>query len=86
MRASNVEYRAPARFDDLLEVFVRIARIGRTSMTYDYAVYRLDSDDNDTLMVTATQTVVLIDHDDRRPLPVPEAFRSAVAGFEGAVL
>ena len=86
MRASDVEYHAPARFDDLLEVFVRISRIGRTSMTYDYAAYRLESEEHDTLMVTATQTVVLIDDDDRRPLPVPEAFRSAVAGFEGAVL
>ena len=33
MRASQVEYHAPARFDDLIEIFVRIARIGRTSMT-----------------------------------------------------
>ena len=31
MRASNVEYHAPARFDDLLECFVRVRRIGRTS-------------------------------------------------------
>ena len=28
MRASNVEYHAPARFDDLLEMFVRVERIG----------------------------------------------------------
>jgi acyl-CoA thioester hydrolase len=86
MRASDVEYHAPARFDDLLEVFVRIVRIGRTSMTYDYAAYRLDSEENETLMVTATQTVVLIDHGDRRTLPVPDAFRAAVAGFEGTEL
>ena len=83
MRASDVEYHAPARFDDLLEVFVRISRIGRTSTTYDYAAYRLESEEHDTLMVTATQTVVLIDHDDRRTLPVPDAFRASVAGFEG---
>ena len=33
MRASSVEYHAPARFDDLLECFVRVSRIGRTSVT-----------------------------------------------------
>ena len=33
MRASSVEYHAPARFDDLIEAFVRVSRIGRTSMT-----------------------------------------------------
>ena len=45
MRASNVEYHAPARFDDLIETFVRIARIGRTSVTYECAAYRLDDDE-----------------------------------------
>ena len=32
MRASDVEYHAPARFDDLLECFVRVQRLGRTSV------------------------------------------------------
>ena len=44
MRASHVEYHAPARFDDLLEVFVRVERIGTTSVTYDHAAYRCDED------------------------------------------
>ena len=45
MRASTVEYHAPARFDDLLEVFVRVERIGTTSITYDHAAYKLGDDD-----------------------------------------
>ena len=44
MRASTVEYHAPARFDDLLEIFVRLARIGRTSATFDCAAYLMDED------------------------------------------
>jgi acyl-CoA thioester hydrolase len=82
MRASSVEYHAPARFDDLLEVFVRISRVGTTSVTYDYAVYRLEDDERDSLMVTATQVIVLIDHDDRRTLRVPDSFRAAVSSIE----
>ena len=35
MRAPNIEYHAPARFDDLLEVFIRVERIGRTSTTFE---------------------------------------------------
>ena len=34
MVAQSVEYRAPARFDDLLEVFVRVSRIGRSSLSW----------------------------------------------------
>jgi acyl-CoA thioester hydrolase len=83
MRASHVEYHAPARFDDLLEVFVRVDAIGTTSVTYDYAAYRCDDDGAaDLLMATAKQTLVLIDLDARRPVPVPDAFRARVAGFE----
>jgi len=84
LRALTVEYHAPARFDDLLEVFVRVERIGTTSVTYDYAAYRLDEDDgaDDVLMATAKQTVVLIERDTRRPAPVPDSFRERIGAFE----
>jgi acyl-CoA thioester hydrolase len=83
MRASSVEYHAPARFDDLLEVFVRLARIGRTSVTYECAAYRVD---DDALMVTAQLTLVLVDLEQRRPCPIPEAFVERMQAFEGADL
>jgi acyl-CoA thioester hydrolase len=83
MRASTVEYFAPARFDDLLEVFVRLARIGRTSATYECAAFRVE---DDVLMVTAKQTLVLVDLDERRAQPIPEHMIQAVRGFEGTDL
>ncbi len=83
MRASSVEYHAPARFDELIEAFVRVSRIGRTSVTYECAAYRLP---DDVLMVTALQTLVLVDLDGRRPAPVPDELRTAVRGFEGSDL
>jgi acyl-CoA thioester hydrolase len=80
MRANTVEYFAPAVFDDEIEVFCRVARIGRTSMTYEFAAYRkLD----DVLMVTASQTLVLVDFADRRAHEIPDWIRERVAGFEG---
>ena len=82
MRAVTVEYVAGARFDDLLEVFVRVERVGTTSVTYEHAAYRLADDEPDLLMATAKQTIVLIDLADRRPVPVPETFREQVAAFE----
>ena len=80
MRANGIEYHAPARFDDLVEVFIRVSRIGRTSVTYEHAAYRAD---DDVLMVTATQTLVLVDLDERRACPVPESYREQIAAFEG---
>jgi acyl-CoA thioester hydrolase len=83
MRASTVEYHAPARFDDLLEIYVRLARVGRTSATYEHAAYRLE---DDVLMVTAQQTLVLVDLDERRPCPISDDFRERLRAFEGTDL
>jgi acyl-CoA thioester hydrolase len=80
MRASEVEYHAPARFDDLLEIFVRTARIGRTSTTYECAAYRVDEDE---LMVTARQTLVLVDVEERRAREIPHDYRDLIRSFEG---
>jgi acyl-CoA thioester hydrolase len=79
MRASNIEYLAPARFDDLLEVFIRVSRIGRTSANYELAAYRVE---DDLLMVTATQTLVLVDLDERKPCPIPDVVRERIGAFE----
>ena len=83
MRALEVGYVAPARFDDLLELFVRVQRIGNSSVTYECAAFRVP---DDLLMVTAKQTLVLIDRESRRPMRVPDELRSAVRAFEGADL
>ena len=83
MRAIQVEYHAPAVFDDLIEVHVRTARIGRTSTTYELAAYRAR---DDVLMVTATQTLVLVDLEERKAVPIPDKYREAIRAFEGEEL
>ncbi len=81
MRALSVVYDAPARFDDLLEVFVRTRRIGRTSVTTEFSAYRVE---DDLLMCTAEQTLVLVDLEERRTATIPETYRRTVAEFESA--
>jgi acyl-CoA thioester hydrolase len=79
-RACTIDYLAPAVFDDEIEVFVRVKRIGRTSATYELAAYRTR---DDQLLVTADQTLVLVDLDERKACPIPEEFRAAVRAYEG---
>jgi acyl-CoA thioester hydrolase len=83
MRASTIEYFAPAVFDDQIEVYVRMAKIGRTSATFELAAYRAR---DDLLMVTATQTLVLVDLDERKAVEIPETYRHAIRRFEGDAL
>lgn len=78
MRASAVEYHAPAIFDDLLDVFLRVARVGTTSVTYEYAAFR----DDGTLLCTATQTLVAVDAGTRRKAPVDPEIRAVIERYE----
>jgi acyl-CoA thioester hydrolase len=80
MRALAVEYHAPAKFDDEIEVDVRISRIGTSSVTYEFAAYL----EGGVLAVTATQTAVFVDLATRRPCPVPDWWRERIRTFEGA--
>jgi acyl-CoA thioester hydrolase len=80
MRAQHVEYHAPARFDDELEVFVRVRRLGRTSVTWEFEAWNAGSDER---LATSTQTAVYVAA--RRPVRVDDAMREAVVAFETAV-
>jgi acyl-CoA thioester hydrolase len=80
MRANDVEYFAPAVFDDEIEVCVRVSRLGRTSVTFEFAAHRIP---DDALMVTAHQTLVYVDLTERKAHSVPDSFREPVLAFEG---
>ena len=80
MRANDVEYFAPARFDDELEVYARVSRLGRTSVTFQFAAHKVE---DDTLLVTAHQTLVYVDLRERKSVTVPEDYKTTVAAFEG---
>jgi acyl-CoA thioester hydrolase len=79
MRAMKVEYHAPARFDDSIEIDVRVSRIGTTSVTTEFAAYL----ESEVLAVTAEQTAVLVDLEKRTTCPVPDSFRERIRAFEG---
>ncbi len=72
-----LEYRSPARFDDMLDVHVRIARLGNSSMQFLIGIYRAEE-----LLVNGEIVYVHADQTTRRPSPIPQVFRKAVASFE----
>jgi acyl-CoA thioester hydrolase len=80
---TEADYRAPARFEDLLVVRARIERIGRTSITFRFRVERKEEG---TLCAEGNSVHALIDPATRAPVPVPEDVRAAVRAFEGSAL
>ncbi len=71
-----LEYRSPARFDEMLDVHVRIARLGNSSMQFVIGIFR-----DGELLVNGEVTYVHAGAD-RRPSDIPESFRQAIRQFE----
>ena len=75
----TVEWKAPARFDQVLELSIAAIRLGTTSFTIGTA-FRIAG--NETVIVTAETVYVLVDGRTLRKLPLPDALRAALQ--EGA--
>jgi len=76
---AGCNYKAPARFDDLLHVHARMGHIGNTSFGFEFAIYKQPDDE---LIVTGKIVAVTADVETERPTHVPDALREAVARFE----
>lgn len=74
-----VEYAAPIRFDDLIDVGVRPARLGTTSVTWSLEIHPADGD---RALATGELVWVNADQATHRPAPLPDAFRAAVGALE----
>jgi acyl-CoA thioester hydrolase len=66
---AECDYRAAARFDDRLRVWLRCAAVGTSSITYQYRIVRWDG----TLVCDAKTVQVAVDPETRRPVPLPQA-------------
>lgn len=69
---SVVEYKAPIRFDQEIEVGARVARIGNSSLVFELGIFLKGSDD---LLATGEIVWVNTDQQTHRPVPIPAATR-----------
>ncbi|HET7774483.1 MAG TPA: thioesterase family protein [Burkholderiaceae bacterium] len=76
-RKAAIEYHAPARFDELIEIGVRCERIGTSSMRFALAIFR-----EAELLITGELVYVYADTASRRPHPVPDTWRARLAAIE----
>ena len=77
VRKATLEYHASAQYDEMLDVGIRCARIGTTSLLFEAAVFRQDA-----LLVSGELVYVFADPNLHTPKPVPPALRELFLGFE----
>ena len=81
----TLEYKAPARVEDILEVLFRVSSIGNTSMTTDMEIY---AEGTDRLLTTGQAVYVGYGAPKGEKVPVPPDIRELVESYErdGVVL
>ncbi|HUR88217.1 MAG TPA: YbgC/FadM family acyl-CoA thioesterase [Ramlibacter sp.] len=76
-KKASVEYHASARYDDRLEVGIKCARIGNSSMVIPCAIWR----DNE-LLITGELLYVFADPATQKSKPVPQPLRDLLTAYE----
>jgi YbgC/YbaW family acyl-CoA thioester hydrolase len=77
VKKASVEYHGSARYDDQLDVGLRCARIGTSSVLFEGAIFRGDS-----LLITCELLYVYADPATQKSQPVPATLRAAFGAFE----
>jgi acyl-CoA thioester hydrolase len=71
---AEVQYKRPARYDDLLVIRVTFDELPGVRVPIDYTVRRQDEDQP---LATGHTTLCFMDAEERRPISMPDAVRSA---------
>ena len=74
---AEADYRGSAQFDEEIEIGVRAARLGRTSMTFEMIIVR-----GGEVLTEGAMTYVNTEKDTKTPCPLPEAFTATILDFE----
>jgi len=76
LRKATLEYLGSARYDDLLTVCCRVARLGRSSMTFVFELYR------DAEVLISAELIYVNADSSMKAAPLPEDLRERVRKYE----
>ena len=80
---TTIEFKSPAHFDEVLEIYTRVSKVGNTSITFDFEIY---PEGEERLVGTSSSLYVCVDPKTVRPVRVPDLLRSRISEFEGKAL
>ena len=82
LRKAAVDYLGSARYEDELAVHCRVAKLGRSSMTFAFEIWREQPEPSPAPLITAELVYVNADPKTMKAAPLPEDLRSRVRAYE----
>ena len=77
VRKAQLEYHGSAGFDDELDIGVRCAKLGRSSMTIAIGIFR-----GDEHLIDGELVYVYANAHEKKSMPIPDAWRSRISEIE----
>jgi YbgC/YbaW family acyl-CoA thioester hydrolase len=78
VRRTEIDYLKPFRLGDTVEAFVRVEKLGTTSLTKRFELAHAETGELHTVI---TMVSVHVDLETGRPVPLPDAIRTVLAGL-----
>jgi len=72
VKSTSVDYHAPAKLDDCLEITVDIAKLGRATVGFRQEAWLTADDGSRRMLCSASIRVGCVDADSLRPAPMPD--------------
>jgi YbgC/YbaW family acyl-CoA thioester hydrolase len=82
LRKAAVEYLGSAHYDEELAVYCRVAKLGRSSMTFLFEIWREAPEASPAPLITAELVYVNADPKTMKAAPLPEDMRNRVRRYE----
>lgn len=79
----SVEYKSQGHFNDNLDIYMKINRIGKSSLDLHYAIVKRDTQQ---VVSLGTSTGVYVDVHTQKGTPLPEDLASRIEQFEAGFL
>lgn len=75
---SQCQYLQPLAFPEVLDVGLRVGKLGNSSVRYELAIFK----QSETFAAAVGYFVhVFVDRETQRPVPMPDSIRTALAGL-----
>jgi len=82
LRKASLEYQGSARYDEVLSILCRVGRMGRTSMDFQFEIWRDAPAESPAALITAGLVYVNVDLATAKPAPLPDALRERIRVYE----
>jgi acyl-CoA thioester hydrolase len=76
-----IEYKGFIRFDELIDVATKVGRFGRSSLTFDFEIFRKDED---AVLASGQNIYVNVGIETKKSAPLPEELVRRIRKMEGA--